>query len=607
MTDYEKFRILVDMPAGKPGLGFDRTAVGLASLIRRSEPQFAIAIYGPWGSGKTTLMNAIRARVVGTRAIAVDFSAWRYEKEEHLIVPLLDTIRAALLDWVVSMEARSEAAGGADSQGATRHKDLVKVGRDTARTVGRVIASLLAGMSFKVGIPGALDISYDANKALSRAASSPGGDQTPRHTSASVRDTFSQRLSDPELPQSVYHACFRALTEAFQEFARVTRGARIVVFVDDLDRCLPAGTIQVLESMKLFFDLRGFVFVVGLDHDVVVRCIESRYQVDGPEQPGSSESARGQRLVRGTEYLKKIFQVPYSLAPVSLGLLGDLFQSLKRDSRLSPVQMSDMENVVLRHLAYLFSGLRVNPREVKRYINAYIIQMKVKPSLDPDIVLALNTVDFRQDCRNLSDAIATFREEATTVLRAFLDEGDSEFLEDVGLTTADIPEDIRDYLAGGGSGRGLLEEPDLGGYLDAGAATRSTTGGYFLDLLAEFRKFRIAIRQAINASEPIDFDAAWTMANSHFHSLVERLPQLNPEIPSSPAIERAWEWLDAGASDKKWQVLLNNLGTIGVDEAGGEEAVRTSRADALMEAQVHLASLQALLRERRRQASFELM
>jgi predicted KAP-like P-loop ATPase len=40
--------------------------------------------------------------------------------------------------------------------------------------------------------------------------------------------------------------------------------AKIVIFVDDLDRCLPDNALDVIESMKLFFDLPGFVFVVGL-------------------------------------------------------------------------------------------------------------------------------------------------------------------------------------------------------------------------------------------------------------------------------------------------------------------------------------------------------
>ena len=43
----------------------------------------------------------------------------------------------------------------------------------------------------------------------------------------------------------------------------------LVIFVDDLDRCLPEKTVQVLEAIKLFLDKHGCVFVLGADSNVV--------------------------------------------------------------------------------------------------------------------------------------------------------------------------------------------------------------------------------------------------------------------------------------------------------------------------------------------------
>lgn len=283
MSVYDNFRILTDVPSEYPQLGFDKTSQGLSSLISNSAPQFAIAIFGPWGSGKTTLMEAIKRSLLENekgQTICVDFSAWRYEREEHLIIPLLDSIREALVFW-----SKKVAKNNIEKQAAQK----------TAETIGRVMASILAGISFKVGLPGALELSYDANKSLEEFRR---GEKIPKDTQhgkplfsfhgfpwfsrrkepvVPENKSFVKRLSDPELPQSFYHACFSALTEAFIRFKRETGGARIVVFVDDLDRCLPAGVLEVLESMKLFFDLEGFIFVVGLDREVVEHCIDARY------------------------------------------------------------------------------------------------------------------------------------------------------------------------------------------------------------------------------------------------------------------------------------------------------------------------------------------
>lgn len=182
-------------------------------------------------------MKYIADRLDNNKVIPVEVSAWRYEREQHLIIPLLDAVRDFLLQW-----SRASSAERA-KRTAVR----------TASTVGKVMRVLLAEITFKAGVPGAMEVSLDANKAISEV------------------DKFSQWSQDKldaELPQSFYYASFRALSDAFDEFIG-NSNRRIVVFIDDLDRCLPEGALEVIESMKLFFDLRGFVFVVGLDQSVV--------------------------------------------------------------------------------------------------------------------------------------------------------------------------------------------------------------------------------------------------------------------------------------------------------------------------------------------------
>lgn len=93
------YQILLDLPAAQPALGFEETAIALASIIEKSSPRFAIGIFGSWGAGKTTLMQRIDAKLNSGDLVKVEFSAWRYEKEEHLIVPLLDCVRDALISW----------------------------------------------------------------------------------------------------------------------------------------------------------------------------------------------------------------------------------------------------------------------------------------------------------------------------------------------------------------------------------------------------------------------------------------------------------------------------------------------------------------------------
>ena len=261
-------RILLDSPTAEPALGFGDIARAFATIIEQSEPRFAIGIFGGWGSGKTTLMKAVRACLASDSLVVVDFNAWRFEREPQLLVPLLDSVRAALIRWSEPRELE------------TRQKV-----RAVATRIGRVVRALATGLSAEIGLPGAATVTYDVGTVLD-ALSPPG---------------------EPESAQSLYVAAFQELERAFGEFSDggVTR---VVVFVDDLDRCLPGNALDVLESMKLFFDLPGFVFVVGLDEDVVERAIRAKFaEGDAAAVPSaSSQALAGRRL--GREYVKKIFQ-----------------------------------------------------------------------------------------------------------------------------------------------------------------------------------------------------------------------------------------------------------------------------------------------------------
>ena len=92
-------KILLDSPTKSPALGYHDIGRGLATIISESEPRFAVGIFGGWGTGKTTLMSAIKAALPTSSLVVVDFNAWRFEREPQLLIPLLDTIRAALVEW----------------------------------------------------------------------------------------------------------------------------------------------------------------------------------------------------------------------------------------------------------------------------------------------------------------------------------------------------------------------------------------------------------------------------------------------------------------------------------------------------------------------------
>lgn len=352
--------MVLDDPAPVPALGFGDYAVSIAELITRSRAEFAVGIFGSWGSGKTTLMRAVRAQLTGDDVVTVWFNAWRYERDPHLIIPLLDVLR--------------EVLQGSSSPWA----------RDAAVSVGRAGRALLAGVKLSVdAIPG-LRIELDPDKVMAEI-----------------------RKSNGKGPLSFYHAGFTLLQ---QSIASISAGGarRVVIFVDDLDRCLPETALELLESMKLLFGVPGCVFVAALDQKIVNKAIAIKYGV------GSE--------VSGEEYIKKIFQVPFTVPQPGISQLPDYLDDIEAAAGFGEAQLADFREHVRPHFRFLAEEGTINPREVKLLINTYVLQLKVLSSrlgddLDPDVALALLCMSSRQDWRPCHDQLAAEPQVVQPLLR----------------------------------------------------------------------------------------------------------------------------------------------------------------------------------------------
>lgn len=460
MTDYTEFRILLDEPAVNPELGFKEYGQALSEIIRHSPPRFAIGIFGDWGSGKTTLMRHIYSLIETDPGIVpVWFNAWRYEREQHLIVPMLDVLRESLQIWA----------------GKTRR---IKTAKDTAHqaaaTMARAGRALLAGFKASGSVLG-VDIDLDPGKIL---------------------DSLEGNDADKKL--SFYHASFNAMRDAISEFS--DKGAqRIVIFVDDLDRCLPANALEVLESMKLLFDMQGFVFVLGLNKDIIERAIKLKYFTPGLDVEDIPP-------INGADYVKKIFQVPFGLPVINLEQLQTYFTSIVDDNDLPDDQQADLRDVVQRHLTYLSEDGAVNPREVKRFINSYTLQAKMlKPKLDSsfdaNVVLALQVMNFRPAWFNLYDELAIdpalFQQTVSDVINAA---GVVDVLNLRGKKVA-LPRDFLTYVQQPYAQK--LLSANLDAYLSSAEATRSSSPG-LLKAQTEVANVRALIGEVAAGYSPQD-------------------------------------------------------------------------------------------------------
>ncbi|MBK9366574.1 MAG: hypothetical protein IPN01_09640 [Deltaproteobacteria bacterium] len=85
---------------------------------------------------------------------------------------------------------------------------------------------------------------------------------------------------------------------------------RIVLYIDDLDRCEPKRVYEVLQAVHLLLALPLFVVVVGVDARWLHSSLDSQL---GEAIEGAGEGAGDSRALN---YLEKIFQIPYAIPPM---------------------------------------------------------------------------------------------------------------------------------------------------------------------------------------------------------------------------------------------------------------------------------------------------
>jgi len=273
-----------DVDTNNDFLNYSEVAELVVDVIKdaRMRP-VSVGIFGTWGSGKSTLLNLIEQRL-GTQEThagfaIVRFDAWLYQGFDDSRAALMEVIAAALM---------KSAAG---------NPGLTDKGR---RLLGRVNKMRLLGMTAEAG---ALAMGVPMFGILNKGIQAAGdffleeGDENSLEQVKKAGSEIAGRgkaLVDPEKqrtpPKEI--ADFRA------EFEDVLKGLNktLVVFIDNLDRCLPRQTIQTLEALRLFLFMGRTAFIVAADEEMVRHSVADFFK------------NLSDRHI--TDYLDKLIQVP---------------------------------------------------------------------------------------------------------------------------------------------------------------------------------------------------------------------------------------------------------------------------------------------------------
>jgi len=302
----------------------------VGDMVCDCRPPYVIGIHGNWGAGKTSFLRKIHLYLSGDRNEHEDaeglckelwtdnykrpdnietiwFDAWRYQFETNPVVPLLNEIRAHF-----------------------------------------TMSQKFAGKTAKLG--------YSAIMALDGLGKLIG--VSPKNIAAAGEKWEKEHFTQP-IPSQMFK---ELLEEAIDKFlGGSNHRKRLVIFVDDLDRCMGQVAFRFLEAMKIYLSLSNCVFVLGVDIRHIRKAVAIELLKGGVIKDAHEKSSE----LYANDYLGKMFQHIFYL-PNPLNYKEYL------DFLIKDEVLADKEKWIEIIANPDYKLLPPNPRKIKSYVNGLI-------------------------------------------------------------------------------------------------------------------------------------------------------------------------------------------------------------------------------------------
>ena len=366
-----------------------------------------IGVFGDWGSGKSSIMRMMESKLknAGSDTVCLYFNGWVFEG--------YDDAKAALLDSILKVFDDEQRFG------VTVRKKAIQLFKSVnwMRAMGLgfknvAMPLIMASVGGPVGMAAAFS-SVLPSGIGKKVAGLFKADEAPTEN-GNEDDSVDGGTLFNETPEEKA-MLVREFRDRFSELIAETKIKRLVVLIDDLDRCSPERLIENLEAIKLFLNVPNTAFVIGADSRIVKHAIEYRYKSRLTSDDPSNADARTERISDQfvKDYLEKLIQIPYNLPRLSdpevetfLSLLfcekhleKDAYQKVlgkfteyRTFNRYGTFGFGEVTTILgrtdtreLLNNAPLIStlspviaeGLKGNPRQIKRFLNSFTLRTRL--------------------------------------------------------------------------------------------------------------------------------------------------------------------------------------------------------------------------------------
>jgi hypothetical protein len=348
-----------------------------------------IGVFGDWGSGKSSIMKMLEQKLKDDpKVLTIYFNSWLFESYEDAKVSLLENIILELSKGqTLSKEAKSKVLQ------LLSRVDYLKLTSDGIKKYGKNVIDIIA--------TGGVGTAIEAGFSMLKTATLDDLKEADVSTLSSYIKKEQENTSKTTI---------KSFKDDFEELIALTAFDSVVIFIDDLDRCMPERVIDTLEAIKLFLSVDNTAFVIGADERILKHAISMHLQLHTFNN-NSTYLQDTEQIV--TDYIEKLIQIPYripKLSPSEIESYNNLlfsysflnkedFQKVYEDYLAfrksdfysaysyghikekidfdSEVVLSNLINLSHSMSQMITSVLKGNPRQTKRFLNTFILRSKL--------------------------------------------------------------------------------------------------------------------------------------------------------------------------------------------------------------------------------------
>ena len=356
-----------------------------------------VGLYGDWGSGKSSILRILEEELKkDDDTVVVYFDGWAFESFDDAKMALIQGIVDALEKderFFAKVGDKASATYKALKDTFTKLKKSInwmRLLKLSVKTVAPIATAAATGGTSLI-IPMLLNAFKEHKEDLGELLTGENAEQ------------FLKDAIIAENEEKKYEVV-REFREDFENLIKKSKQGKIVVLIDDLDRCLPRHIIDNLEAIKLFLNVPKTAFVIAADRYIVSNAIKSEYK-------DIIAAASEERPRLGDSYMEKFIQLPYTIPALSpkevetyVTLLfcqsvleETVFEKVREDfakftienkfdiygwnnisevlkTAIVPSELGEIVGFVSRFSNIIGTSLKWNPRLIKRFLNAYEIR-----------------------------------------------------------------------------------------------------------------------------------------------------------------------------------------------------------------------------------------